>query len=117
MATDFTLIDQATLAAVDNFDRVFQGNDVQRPLVVELVEQRRQRAGLATAGRPTHQDQAFTALRKNLKHIRQVELIQRGDTPRDQAKGDCRAIQLAKQVQAKAPKHRQRQGQVQFITL
>ena len=117
MAADLTLVDQAALATVDNFDRVFEGDDMQSPIAVQLVKQCRQCAGLAAAGRPTHEDQAIAALRNSLKHIPQVEFIERGDMPRDQAKGGRRAMQLAKQVQPKAPQHRQFQRQVQLITL
>ncbi|MCY1440985.1 hypothetical protein D9M71_572810 [compost metagenome] len=117
MAPHLTLVDQAALAGMDDLDRVFQGDDVQRLLAVQLVEQRRQRAGLATAGRPAHEDQAIPALRNSLKHIRKVQLTHRRNAPRNQPKGNRRAIQLAKQVQPKAPKRRQLQRKVHFIAL
>ncbi|MNV82578.1 hypothetical protein D3C71_1763200 [compost metagenome] len=94
------------MAAVDNFHRIFEGDDMQSPIAVQTVQQCRQGAGLAAAGRPTHEDQAIAALRNSLKHIPQVEFIERGDMPRDQAKGGRRAMQLAKQVQPKAPERR-----------
>ncbi|MNE59932.1 hypothetical protein D3C80_1550530 [compost metagenome] len=65
MAANFALIDQAALAAVDNFDRVFQRDDMHRPFAVELIEQRRQGAGLAAAGWPAHQNQAIGTLRNS----------------------------------------------------
>ncbi len=117
MAADLALVDQAALAAVDNLDRVFEGDDMQSPIAVQLVEQCRQGAGLAAPGRPTNEDQAIAALRNSLKHIPKVEFIECGDMPRNQAKGGRRAMQLAKQIQPKAPQHRQFQRKVQLITL
>jgi hypothetical protein len=42
LCADLPLIDQAALAAVDKFDRVFKGDDLQRAFAIELIEQRRQ---------------------------------------------------------------------------
>ncbi|MNP34942.1 hypothetical protein D3C76_1282520 [compost metagenome] len=103
MPTDLPLIDQAALATVDNFDRVFQGDDVQAPLTIELIDQGRQGAGLAATGWPPDQDQAIGMLRNSSIHFFQRQFIDCRDAFWNHAEGRCGAIALAKQVQTKAP--------------
>ena len=114
---DLALVDQAALAAVDNLDRVFKSDDVQRPLTIKAVDQCRQRTRLATTGRAAHQHQAIRMLRNGLKHFFKFEFIDTGDTFRNQTKRGSQAVHLSKQTETKTPQRGQFQGQIQFIAL
>src|SRR6266508_3311575 len=59
MESDFAMVDDATLALMDKLDRIFDGNDMVFPIFVGMIDQCRQRGGLATAGRARHQDEAL----------------------------------------------------------
>ncbi|CAM3097685.1 hypothetical protein PSPL106493_06385 [Pseudomonas plecoglossicida] len=117
VSADLALVDQAALTAVDNFHRVFEGDDVQTALTIELIDQGRQGAGLAAAGWPPDQDQPIGIPRNSSIHFFQCQLTQCRDAPGNEAKGRRRAIQLAKQIETKASQWRQLQGQILLITL
>ena len=54
---DFALVDDRLLVLEEVFDRVFEGQNVARPVVVAIIDHRRQRGRLAGAGRAGHQHQ------------------------------------------------------------
>jgi len=71
------MINQAVFALVDEFDRVFDRDDVIAPVLVGIVHHRRQRGGFAGAGRAGHHDQATVEHAELLQHTRQgrIELL------------------------------------------
>ena len=68
---------------------------------VNVIDQRRQRGGLAGAGRPGHQDEAAAQMAELLDHRRNAELIETGNLRRDQAKDRAIAVRLLQEVAAK----------------
>ena len=52
------LVHQAFLMIVEILDRILDGDDVLRPLFVDLVEHGRERGGLAAAGRSSDEHEA-----------------------------------------------------------
>ncbi len=58
IAVDLTLVDQRDFWRVDKFDGVFQREDVLAPMLIELIDHRRQGGGFTAAGGPRHQHQA-----------------------------------------------------------
>src|SRR5712692_2332568 len=59
MEPDFAMVDDATLALVDELDRVLDGDNMVLPIFVGMIDQCRQRGGLAAAGRARHQDETL----------------------------------------------------------
>ncbi len=53
-----TLVDDGHFMLVHKFHRIFDGNDVPGTIAVAVVNQRRQRCGLARPGATHEQDQA-----------------------------------------------------------
>ena len=56
---DLALIDQAFLVVVHEFDRVLDRDHVVGPVVVDVIDHRRQRGGFAAAGWPGHEHKAL----------------------------------------------------------
>ncbi|MCY1233708.1 hypothetical protein D9M69_413680 [compost metagenome] len=73
------LVDQALLGVVDEFDRVFHRQDVTHVVFIAMVDHRRQRGGLARAGRPGHQHQPARLHAQVGKYSRGAQLFQRED--------------------------------------
>ena len=53
---NLTLHDQRHGARMDAFDRIFQGDDIELPGGVEMVQHRRQGRRFSRPGGPGHQD-------------------------------------------------------------
>ena len=70
------LVDQAALVLVDVLDRILDREDVLVPLVVDLVDHRRERRRLAAAGRTGDEHQAARPLGERREHRRQAELLE-----------------------------------------
>ena len=79
------LIDEALLVLVEEFDRVLDRDDMELPLVVDLVEHGGERRRLARAGRASHEDESPRLVAQGLDHRRQPELAESenlvGDLP------------------------------------
>ncbi len=58
IGSDFPLIDETALVPVDELDRILDRDDMALPLLVDLVDDRRQRSRFARAGWAGHQDQS-----------------------------------------------------------
>ena len=68
---DFALVDEAFLVAVQEFDGVFDGDDVIGPRGVDAVDHGRERRGFARPGGPGHQNQAALLLANRFDDARQ----------------------------------------------
>ncbi len=58
VGVDLALVDETSLVLVDVLDRILDGEDVLAPLGVDLVDHRRERRGLAAAGRAGDEHEA-----------------------------------------------------------
>ena len=67
---DLALVDDRLLVAVEELDRVLDGDDVLAALGVDVVDHRRQGRGLARAGGPGAEDEAALLLGDLLEHHR-----------------------------------------------
>ena len=86
VGVDLALGDVAALGFEHVLDRVFQGNDVIVPGPVDLLDQGRQRGGLAAAHRAGNQHQAVVILCEQLQSRRQPELVHGADLGGDDPK-------------------------------
>ena len=77
MQADFAVVNQAAFAFVDEFNRVFQGDDVIFAIGIAVIHHRRQRRGLAGTGRAGDEDEAAVQHAKLLEHRgqRRIELF------------------------------------------
>ncbi|MCY1377882.1 hypothetical protein D9M69_654780 [compost metagenome] len=73
VGTDFTLVDDRLLVAVDVFDRVLDGEDVAGVQLVAQVDHGRQRGGLASARGTDHQHQTPLLHHQIRQHGRHVQ--------------------------------------------
>ena len=73
VGADFALVDDGFLVLEDEFDRVFQRQDVAGLLLVAQVQHRRQRGRLARAGGADHQDQPALLHDDFLEDVGQAE--------------------------------------------
>ena len=100
---DLDLLDDRPAVRVLVLDRILDGDDVARVAQVDLVDQRRERGGLAGAGRAADQDQAARQPRQRFDRRRQVERGEARDGGRQAADRRGGAAALVVQVDAEAP--------------
>ena len=105
MQADFPVIDQASLAFMHKFNRVFDGDDMVASVFVRVIDDGRKRRGFAGAGRPGDDHEAFMQHRKFLENSGQgsanfVKVLERkhlaGNLPED----GCDSIFLREKVRA-----------------
>src|SRR5690606_20525141 len=77
VTVNLTLVDQAFLRFVHEFDRVLDGEDVLVTGVVDVVEHRRERGGLAGAGRPGDQHDTARRFGNFLENLAHAEFFHR----------------------------------------
>ena len=68
---------------VQIFDRVFQGDDMGFPLLVDDIDEAGERRGFAAAGRPRDKYKTVFLPREVPHGLRDPELLRRGDLRRD----------------------------------
>ena len=73
------MIERSLGLVVHEFDGIFQGNDMHRLGLIDLVQQGRKRRGFADAGGPGHENQPIFLLGRLLKNIRQFETFNGGN--------------------------------------
>jgi len=98
----FTLIDQAVLVHVHEFDRILNGEDVFVAFGVDLVDHGGQGRRLARAGRPGHQHQSARFVAHLADHGGQTELAERFDLERNQTEDASRSAALVEDIGAEA---------------
>jgi hypothetical protein len=113
--TDFTLGNDAALVLVYKLDRVLDGDDVARRVLVAVADQRRQRSGLAGAGGADKQDDAALGHRQCLQHRRQVEFVDGGNARLDPAQHHANLIALIEAADTKAADAGNADGKVAFV--
>ena len=97
---DFAMVDQAALALVDEFDRVFDRDDVILARLVRVIHDRRQRRGLAAAGRAGDEDESLVQLGELFHDRRQAQLFGREDLRGNLAEDRGNAVLLVEEVGA-----------------
>jgi hypothetical protein len=116
VGVELALVDQARLVVVQVFDRVLNREDVRRLGQVDPVDHRRQRRGLAAAGRPRDEDQATRPIGHFRQHRRQPQFVERADFLRDEAQDGADRALLVEDVAAEAADAAQAEGEVELPT-
>ena len=99
---DLALADQAVLAQMHEFDRIFDGENMAFFAAVDVVDHRRERGGLARTGFTRDQDQTTVDLAQIHHGFRQFELRRRTGLRRNRAEHRAHAVQLAHHIDAEA---------------
>src|SRR3569833_52906 len=81
---------------------------------VDVVDHRRERGRLTRTGRASYEDQTALGVRELLEDRRHAEVLQRGDTGRDQAERRRHASLIAEQIDAETSLLLKRVGEVEF---
>ena len=103
---DLALVHDRLLVAVQELDRVLDGDDVLAALGVDVVDHRRERRGLARAGGARAEDQAALLLRDLLEDDGQAQLADGHDLDRDDAEHEADRAALLEHVAAEAARGR-----------
>ncbi|MCY1405544.1 hypothetical protein D9M71_207840 [compost metagenome] len=82
--------------------RVFDGDDVAAAVAVAVVDQRRQRGGLAGTGTADEKHQAALFHHHLEQHFGQLEIFEAGDIQFDVPRDDGDLVALAEDVDAEA---------------
>ncbi len=98
--TDFPLVDQALLVRMHELDGVLDGHDVLAPVLVDVVDHRRQRRGLARAGRAGDQHQAPGQPAQVDDFLREAQIVDRANVRRYDAKYASHSLAIQEQVAA-----------------
>ena len=72
---DLPLIDETFLIPVHELDRVLDGDDVVRPILVDVIDHRCQGCGLARAGRTRDEHEAFREKTQLQDRWRKTQLL------------------------------------------
>ena len=72
VGVQFALMDRGSLVSVQEFDGVFDGDDVERFLFIDLVENRGERGGFSAAGRAGDEHDAVPQIRRIPQAVRAV---------------------------------------------
>jgi hypothetical protein len=93
---------------VEELDRVLHGHDVLLARVVDLIDHRGERGGLARARRAGHEHEAARLLGELVDRRREPEVVDRDEVGRDQAEGraDRRALEVGVDTEARVAGHR-----------
>ena len=102
VAVHLALIDETALMLVHELDRVLDREDVVVPLLVDLVDHRRQRGGLTGSRRPGHQHETARPLGQRGQHLRQVQLLEAADLLGNQPVDGADRAALVEHVDAEA---------------
>ena len=88
---------------VEELDRVFDGDDVDRPRLIHVADHGGKRGGLAVARRADDEDQSPLLFGEHLDGGGRAELIEGGDLQRDRPHHDGERAALAIDIHAEAP--------------
>src|SRR5690606_7729685 len=99
---DLTLGDDAALVLVHELDRVLDGDDVARTVLVAVADHRRQRGRLAGASGADEDDDAALGHRQRLDDRRQVQLFDGGDARLDATQHHADLVALVEAADAEA---------------
>ena len=117
VAVHFALVHQTALVLVDVLDRILDREDVLVPLGVDLVDHRRQRRRLATAGGAGDQYQAARALRELGEDRRQAQFLEAAHLLGNQTVDRRHGATLIEDVAAEAADPTDAEREVEFLAL
>ena len=105
---DLALVDDARAVPVEKLDRILDREDVLVPRPVDAIEDRGERRRLTRARRAGDEDEAARLLCELVEPRRHVELLERLDLGRDQAKrcADGRALKVGVDTEAREARDR-----------
>src|SRR5256885_17209864 len=86
--------DLTVLARVHELDRILEADDIEAARLVQVIDHRRERGGLAGAGGAGDQHHALVEIAQLGDDRRQRELLDRGDFRRNGAEGDRKSTRL-----------------------
>jgi len=98
MHPHFAVVDDAILALMDKFDRVFNGNDMVPAQAVGFINNSGQRCGFAAAGRPCHQYKAPRKLGQFGNYVGQSQLLTGLNFIGNFSKNRCHAVFLPEKI-------------------
>ncbi len=114
VGAELALVDEALLVPVQELDRVLDRHDVLLARGVDLVDHRRERGGLARAGRARDEHEAARPPRELVDRGREAELVDRGQPEGDQAEGRAERAALVVGVDTEARVPGDRVGEVEL---
>src|SRR6185503_1708541 len=120
VAVQLALVNGRLLVPVDEFDRILDRQDVNRPLLVHAIDDRRQRRGLARSGRARDEPDAVPERNDVRENLRQSAVRERRNLDRNQAHYDRAGVALLEAVHAEPRDTRERirkVGRSRFLEL
>ena len=117
VAAHFALVDHATLVLVQKFNRVFDGQDMLVPFLVDLVDHGGKRRGLTGTGGTGDQDEAGGARRELGHDFGQAQFLEGLDLQRDDTEGEGDATTLQVGVRTETCEVRDTEREVAFLDL
>ena len=112
---DLALVDGAAVVRVKEFDRVFDGNDMDASLAVDFVDDGGQRGGFPAAGGAAHQNEAERLVRKFGHDPGQPEFLKGLDLERNRAKRPNHGAPVPIDVQTEPAQALDAERQVAFF--
>ena len=113
----FALGDDAILVLVDEFDRVFDGDDVPAGVLVAVADHRGQRCRLAGTGGTDEQHQTTFGHRQLLQDVRQLEFFDGRDVGLDATQHHAGQVSLIERADTEATDAAGTDGEVAFVVL
>ena len=114
---DLPLVHGRGLVPVHVLDRILDGEDVQGPPGVDVVDQRGQRRRLAGSGRAGDEHESLRELAHRAEHVRKAQLLGRRDRKGNGAKGQRERALGHEDVPPEAVRLLEREGEVDLLVL
>ena len=95
---DFAMLNETVLAAMHEFDRIFDRDDVIVPLQVGVIDHRRERGRFTGTGRTGHEHETLLQHRKFFQDRRQAELVDRQHLRWNETKHGRDAVFLLEEI-------------------
>src|SRR5262245_51992112 len=102
---------------MQEFDRIFNRDDVFCPVRVDMLNYCREAGGLATAGCSGNEHESATLLTDLFQHLRQLKFIDGEDVRWNDAQDHSDAAALLEEVTTEPPQTSHPVGHVQFGVL
>ena len=115
VSADLALVDDAALVAMDELDRIFDGDDVPLPLAVDLVDHRGEGRRFSRAGGTGDENEAARLLGHLGDGTGESELIEGLDRERNLPDDHRHAAALLEAVAAKAGQVLNAEGEIELV--
>jgi hypothetical protein len=114
---NLALVDDRPVVPMQILDRILDRHDVRGARGVDVVDHRRQGRRLAAAGRAGNEHQPALFRGDLLQHLRQRQLVDRGNAHRDDAEDHPDGAALLKRVAAEPTEPRHAVGEVDLVVV